>query len=168
MANVYAQGEQLRVLDWGDSSISHPFASLVVTFRFLEEVTELQPDDPWFARLRDAYLEPWGRGLEGVFALAMRVGIFAHAIAWLRQRDHLAPKDRAEFDSVFPIVLRRAIAQTRSLTALRRRQGPGPDGTRPPTCGRCLPYAPGVVGQMKVLQFAKNVRESSLIIWVAE
>ena len=30
------------------------------------------------------------------------------------------------------------------------------------------PYAPGVVGQMKVLQFAKNVRESSLIIWVAE
>jgi hypothetical protein len=49
-----------------------------------------------------------------VFALAMRVGIFAHAIAWLRQRDHLAPKDRAEFDSVFPIVLRRAIAQTTS------------------------------------------------------
>jgi hypothetical protein len=29
------------------------------------------------------------------------------AIAWLRQRDHLALKDRAEFDSVFPIVLRR-------------------------------------------------------------
>ena len=29
MANVYAQGEQLRVLDWGDASISHPFASLV-------------------------------------------------------------------------------------------------------------------------------------------
>jgi hypothetical protein len=115
MSNVYAQGEQLRVLDWGDSSISHPFASLVVTFRFLEEVTELPPDDPWFARLRDAYLEPWGRGLEGVFALATRVGIFAHAIAWLRQRDHLPPKERAEFDSVFPIVLRRAIAQTRSL-----------------------------------------------------
>jgi hypothetical protein len=37
------------------------------------------------------------------------------AIAWLRQRDHLEPKDRAEFDSVFPTVLRRAIAQTRSL-----------------------------------------------------
>jgi hypothetical protein len=114
MANVYAKGAQLRVLDWGDSSISHPFASLVVTFRFLEEVTKLPPDDPWFERLRDAYLEPWGHGLEDVFALAMRVGIFAHAIAWLRQRDHLAPKARAEFDGVFPIVLRRAIAQTTS------------------------------------------------------
>jgi Phosphotransferase enzyme family len=112
MANVYAHGEQLRVLDWGDSSISHPFMSLVVTFRFLEEVTRLPPGDPWFTRLRDAYLEPWGRGLDGVFALAMRVGSVAHAIAWLRQRDHLPAKERAEFDRWFPIVLRRAIAQT--------------------------------------------------------
>jgi Phosphotransferase enzyme family len=112
MANVYAEGGQLRVLDWGDSSISHPFASLVVTFRFLEEVTKLEPGDPWFARLRDAYLEPWGRGLEGVFALAMRVGALAHAIAWLRQRDRLSAMERAEFDRTFPVVLRRAIAQT--------------------------------------------------------
>jgi hypothetical protein len=112
MANVYAGGGRLRVLDWGDSSISHPFASLVVTFRFLEEVTKLEPGDPWFARLRDAYLEPWGRGLEGVFALAMRVGALAHAIAWLRQRDRLSAKERADFDRTFQIVLRRAIAQT--------------------------------------------------------
>jgi hypothetical protein len=47
-----------------------------------------------------------------VFALAMRVGAFAHAIAWLRQRDRLSAIERAEFDRGFPIVLRRAIAQT--------------------------------------------------------
>src|SRR5919204_6865147 len=69
MANLYAQGGRLRVLDWGDSSISHPFASLVVTFRFLEEINKLSPVDPWFARLRDAYLEPWGRNLTAVFDL---------------------------------------------------------------------------------------------------
>ena len=112
MANVYERDGQLRVLDWGDSSISHPFASLVVTFRFLEEVTELPPGHPWFERLRDAYLKPCGRGLEDVFALALRVGAFAHAIAWLRQRDHLPEKERAAFDRWFSIVLRRAIAQT--------------------------------------------------------
>ena len=78
MANVYADGGQLLVLDWGDSSISHPFGSLVVTFRFLEEINGLPPGDPWFARLRDAYLEPWGRGRAGTFALALRVGTFAH------------------------------------------------------------------------------------------
>jgi hypothetical protein len=111
MANVYERDGRYRVLDWGDSSISHPFASLLETYRFLEERNGLPPGDPWFARLRDAYLEPWGSGLEDVFALAMRVGAFAHAIAWLRQRDHLPEEERAEFDITFPIILRRAIAQ---------------------------------------------------------
>lgn len=96
MGNVYVQGERLRLLDWGDASISHPFASLVVTFRFLDEVTRLPPADPWFGRLRDAYLEPWGRRLGGAFALAIRVGAFAHVFAWARQRDHLPKEARAE------------------------------------------------------------------------
>ena len=112
MANVYAAGERLRFLDWGDSSIAHPFASLVVTFRFLEERNGLPPGDPWFARLRDAYLEPWGEGLADTFALALRVGTFAHTFAWARQRDHLAGPDRAAFDEWYPVVLRRALAQT--------------------------------------------------------
>jgi len=47
-----------------------------------------------------------------VFALAMRVGAFARAIAWLRQRDHLSAMERTEFDRGFPIVLRCAILQT--------------------------------------------------------
>jgi hypothetical protein len=110
--NLYERNGRFRVLDWGDSSISHPFASLVVTFRFLEEVTELPPGDPWFMRLRDAYLEPWGSGLADTFALALRVGTFAHAFAWARQRDHLTTEARAQFDKHFPIVLRRALAHT--------------------------------------------------------
>jgi Phosphotransferase enzyme family len=112
MANVYADGGRLRVLDWGDSSISHPFGSLVVTFRFLEEINGLPPGDPWFARLREAYLEPWGRGLAGTFALALRVGTFAHTFAWARQRDHLPVQARPEFDTWFAVVLRRALANT--------------------------------------------------------
>jgi hypothetical protein len=91
---------------------SHPFISLVVTFRFLEETNKLRPTDPWFARLRDAYLEPWGSGLSSAFALALRVGAFAHTFAWTRQRDALPEEAHAEFDKWFPIVLRRALAQT--------------------------------------------------------
>lgn len=109
MANVYVQGDHLRVIDWGDSSVSHPFASLVVTFRFLEERNGLSPSDPWFDRLRDAYLEPWGTGLGNAFELAMRVGAFAHALAHLRQRDHLPQDARASFDRHFSGVLRRAL-----------------------------------------------------------
>jgi Phosphotransferase enzyme family len=111
-ANLYAQGGRIRLLDWGDASISHPFMSLVVTFRFLEERNRLPPADPWFARLRDAYLEPWGRGLADAFALALRAGTFAHTMAWVRQREALPAVARPEFDRRFAIVLRRAVAQT--------------------------------------------------------
>jgi hypothetical protein len=111
MSNVYAQGGRLRLLDWGDSSISHPFASLVVTFRFLEEADKLSTADPWFARLRDAYLEPWGPGFAGAFTLAVRAGAFAHTFAWARQRDALPEAARPDFDTWFAVVLRRAIAQ---------------------------------------------------------
>jgi hypothetical protein len=110
-ANLYARGDQLRLLDWGDASISHPFASLVVTFRFLEEINKLLPSDPWFARLRDVYLEPWGPGLASAFALANRVGTFAHAFAWVRQRDALPGEVPAAFDREFQTVLRRAVAR---------------------------------------------------------
>jgi len=113
-ANLYLRDGCLRVLDWGDASIAHPFASLVVTFRFLEERTGLMPGDPWFARLRDAYLEPWGRNLGGAFALAIRVGTFARAIACLRQRIAIPADQRPLFDSDFTTVLRRAVAQTRA------------------------------------------------------
>jgi aminoglycoside phosphotransferase (APT) family kinase protein len=113
MANLYARCGTLRVLDWGDASISHPFASLVVTFRFLEETNKPPPDDPCFVKLRDAYLEPWGNGLEDVFEFALRVGMFAHAIAWARQRDHLPEEARANLRQVewFAVVLRRAITR---------------------------------------------------------
>jgi Phosphotransferase enzyme family len=111
MANLYSDGGKLRVVDWGDSSIAHPFFSLLETFRFLEEFNHLAPDDPWFRRLRDAYLEPWGSGLEETFEIAMRVGWFVHAIAWTRQRNELPPKARADFDRAFAIILRRAFAQ---------------------------------------------------------
>jgi hypothetical protein len=112
MANLYSDGGKFRIVDWGDSSIAHPFFSLVVAFRFLEEFNHLAPDDPWFSRLRDAYLEPWGSGMEETFEIAIRIGRFAYAIAWTRQRAALPPDARPDFDREFAIVLRRAVAET--------------------------------------------------------
>jgi hypothetical protein len=109
MNNVYVKGDALRVLDWGDASIAHPFFSLFEVFRFLGEVNHLPPDDPWFGRLRDAYLEPWGQDRRELFEVADVVGGFAHAIAWLHQRDNLAGADRQAFDGGFRTVLRSAL-----------------------------------------------------------
>jgi hypothetical protein len=107
--NLYVRDGSYRVLDWGDSSISHPFASLVVTFGFLETVNGLTPGDRWFARLSDAYLEPWGGGHEATLALVLRVGSLAHCFAWTRQRDHLPADARTQFDVPFATVLRHAL-----------------------------------------------------------
>jgi hypothetical protein len=111
MRSLFQNGPTLRILDWGDASIAHPFASLVVTFRFLEELNGLPPGDPWFDRLRDAYLEPWGPGLGGIFELATRVGMVAQLCAWLRHRDAMDEEARRAFDQQFAIVLRRALAR---------------------------------------------------------
>jgi hypothetical protein len=110
MGNLYALDDRLRLLDWGDASIAHPFASLVVTFRFLEQVNGLRRDDPWFARLRDAYLEPWGSGQIATFDLALRVGAVAHVIARKRQRDFLPEAARPGAVDDYSVVLRRALA----------------------------------------------------------
>jgi Phosphotransferase enzyme family len=109
MNNVFLRGGMIRILDWGDSCISHPFASLVATFRFLEERNGLRCEDRWFRRLRDAYLEPWGVGLVETFALASRVGTFAYAITALRQRRVVPAPARARFDADFSVRLRRAL-----------------------------------------------------------
>ena len=109
--NVFRGPAGVRVLDWGDTSIAHPFFSTVVTFRFLEEHNGFASTDPWFARVRDAYLEPWGRGRVDEFELAQRVGIFAHAIAWGRCRAGLSPAQQTEFDRDYPVILRRALAR---------------------------------------------------------
>jgi len=112
MNNVYERDGTLRIIDWGDSSIAHPFASLVVTFRFLEEMNGLRPGDRWFGRLRDAYLEPWGPGQRDTFDLAMRIGPFSRAFAVVRVRDQLPPTALPGFDEDFSVVLRRALAGT--------------------------------------------------------
>jgi Phosphotransferase enzyme family len=108
--NAFVDGSRLRIIDWGDSSLSHPFVSLVVTYRFLEEQTGLEPADPWFARLRDAYLEPWGAGLVVAFDLAQRLGRFVHAFGWVSLRRLLPPAERSADDAPFRVVLRRALA----------------------------------------------------------
>ena len=100
----------LRILDWGDASISHPFFSLAVTFHWLREVNGLAPDNPWFDRLRDAYLEPWGAGLSDAFDVAMRLGKLARALAWLRHRDAMGVGAWPAFDAQLPGVLREAFA----------------------------------------------------------
>ena len=109
--NVYPHNGGGRILDWGDSCVSHPFLTLFVAFLHLEEMEGLARGDPWFDRLRDAYLEPWGRPAElrETFELAQRLGPFAHVFKELRVLD-VIPKTGRHFVRDLPVVLARCIA----------------------------------------------------------
>jgi hypothetical protein len=89
--NIYVRDGRPRILDWGDSSVAHPYFSLVATLRHVED-----------AGITRAFLEAWG-GDEETLALALRVGRIAHAF---KQR----PDSVGDDD--WPRVLALAIAQT--------------------------------------------------------
>jgi hypothetical protein len=107
--NVYPNGAG-RILDWGDACVSHPFLTLFVAFLHLEEREGLERDDPWLARLRDVYLERWGRSadLRESFELAQRLGPFAKLFTELRVLDAVAESERHSVTGL-PAVLARCI-----------------------------------------------------------
>ena len=82
--NVFVQDGSYAVFDWGDASLTHPFASLLVTMSALGARYGVSSDAPVLQRLRDAYLEPW----TGTHARPELVELAAHAVA-------LAPINRA-------------------------------------------------------------------------
>ena len=82
-------------------------------------MNHLGPDDPWFARLRDAYLEPWGPGRVETFELAQRIAGLARSIAWLDQREALPDRDRPAFDEGFAGMLRMGLSAAVGSTNLR-------------------------------------------------
>lgn len=59
--NVFVDDGRYVFFDWGDSCISHPFHTLVVTLRSIAHGHQVEPGSPELERLRDAYFEPWTR-----------------------------------------------------------------------------------------------------------
>jgi hypothetical protein len=75
MPRTSGRDGQVRICDWGDACVSHPFCTLADTFRLLERSLALDSSNPAFERLRDAYLEPWGNGTpRPIVADALLVG----------------------------------------------------------------------------------------------
>ncbi len=78
--NVLAREDEMRLCDWGDACITHPFCSLMVSLEM--SLSEIVADDrpKWKQFLRDAYLEPWT-------ALAPRQDLLANfrRAVWLAQ-----------------------------------------------------------------------------------
>ena len=98
--NVYERDGRLRILDWGDSSVAHPWFSLVATLRHLEAGLH----EPVIDASRAAY----GAERDAV-ELGLRVGRIVHALKGIRQTRVLPGYDE---DPDFARVLALAVAQT--------------------------------------------------------
>jgi hypothetical protein len=99
---IFVRDGHYRILDWGDSCVSHPFHSLTVTLRAAAWKLGLPPGSPELFRMRDAYLEPFGppSELAGLAGIAYRTGTLGRALAYKRYLDSRAPLDEEDADAV--------------------------------------------------------------------
>lgn len=104
--NVFVGPDGDRIFDWGDASVSHPFGTLLVTFRSIASRGlgdgNRRKRDVALDRLRDAYLEPWTADhpraqLVAAVPLAMRLAIIGRAASWHRALTGVAAADRGEW-----------------------------------------------------------------------
>jgi hypothetical protein len=76
--------------DWGDASVGHPFASLLVARRTAAEQASLSPQAPELTALTEDYLRRWleagheRAAVDRSLALALRIAPLTRALTWGR------------------------------------------------------------------------------------
>ncbi len=102
--NILVQNGRYYFFDWGDSCISHPFFSMVISLRSAAHPLGAEPDDPALYGLTESYLTPW-RGflsdedLQAAFELAQRIGMVCRALTWYRLVDDLDGTLKEEYSA---------------------------------------------------------------------
>jgi len=112
--NVFVRDGAYVFFDWGDSCVSHPFHTLVVTLRALAHRLGLPPGGPDLLHLRRIYLEPfapYGSSEELVEAadVAHFTGTAARTLAWHQYVSAREPEFRADDPEAVPYGLRRLL-----------------------------------------------------------
>lgn len=109
--NVLVGRGKPRLVDWGDSCITHPFASPFVCYQ--HAVARLETGDQRVAALRhrDAYLEPWradasADDLRRAFGRAIWISYVVRALNFAHHLDDTGP-DAAEWSSAIAEFLMR-------------------------------------------------------------
>ena len=80
--NLFVDDGHVRLLDWAEAVVSHPFVGIVLPLRFAVERTGASAE-----QLRDAYLEPFTRfapmtELRDAFVHGYLLGAFVRALTW--------------------------------------------------------------------------------------
>jgi len=95
--NVLLGDAGVRLIDWGDSCLGHPFTSLLVPLEWVAGRLGSGEQGRASARLIDAYLEAWpGEGDRVLLGSAVWAGYVARAVSNDEQFAGASPSDMAE------------------------------------------------------------------------
>jgi hypothetical protein len=114
---VFVQEGRYRILDWGDSCVSHPFFSMSVVERSVAHTFNLKPGSHELTRLRDIYLEPFttfasAHKLRAIYPVAIRLGWVSRALSWATLVPYLSERDQRKERGDLPRSLRRFLDPT--------------------------------------------------------
>jgi len=112
--NIFLQDGRIIFTDWGESAVTHPFFTLVVMLRSVENSLNVEPEAPQVQTLRDWYLALWGdyapiSQLRPVVALAERIGYVNRALTWHMLISQLPEELKPEYASAVPSYLKEFI-----------------------------------------------------------
>jgi Phosphotransferase enzyme family len=102
--NIFAgagAGSSPVFFDWGDSTVAHPFTTMLVTLRVVRSLTAGDDGGRDVVRVRDAYLEPFTslasrRELVEELELACHIGKAARCLTWAANLSGLPAADTAD------------------------------------------------------------------------
>ena len=104
---VFVKDGHYRILDWGDTVVSHPFYSLTVALRSIAHTFKLKDEASELKRLTELYLEPFTavatkKQLRENYAIARRLGRICRALTWASVVGNLASANKKEERDAVP------------------------------------------------------------------
>ncbi|MGA9396933.1 MAG: phosphotransferase [Anaerolineaceae bacterium] len=109
--NVFLQGNHVIFTDWGESAIAHPFFTLVVMLRGVENSLDLTPEALEVASVRKWYLAEWQdymplSDLQRAAVLAEQIGLVNRAITWRHVISNMPTMQKPEYLIAVPSYLK--------------------------------------------------------------
>ncbi|MEP7134192.1 MAG: phosphotransferase [Chloroflexota bacterium] len=109
-ANIFIKDEQVIFTDWGESAVTHPFFTLVVMMRSVDNSFGMD-FSPQADQVRDMYLEHWAsyaplEQLRSIVQLAQRIGYVNRALTWKMSIEQLPESLKSEYAIAVPSYLK--------------------------------------------------------------
>jgi len=109
--NIFLQNGHIIFTDWGDAAITHPFLTLVVMLRGVENSLDVPPDAPQVQALRERYLNLWIEygslaELKQAAILAEQIGCVNRALTWRLSISRLPGALRPDYAMAVPAYLK--------------------------------------------------------------